>query len=228
MIALCFENRSDKELHHLQERRIFTLVELLVVVAIMGILLTMLLPALRNAREISKRASCQSNMKQIGLGVIQYTGDYGGWIPCRGAVNNGGTWTQGLRDAPGAIAAYIPLKMWECPSAKFETYTKPSFHIGWEAAMGYQGLCTWKNLKGYQVPSRTIYAGDMLDPALLPSVKSHYYAAAYFWDSLGGSMDADFRHAGSWNGLFLDGHVKSLASKTAISRECQTLYPDRY
>jgi prepilin-type N-terminal cleavage/methylation domain-containing protein/prepilin-type processing-associated H-X9-DG protein len=53
-------------------RRGFTLVELLVVIAIIGVLIGMLLPAVQAARESARRAACAGNMRQIGLGVLNY------------------------------------------------------------------------------------------------------------------------------------------------------------
>lgn len=54
----------------------FTLIELLVVVAIIGILAAILFPVFARARENARRASCLSNLKQLGLATMQYTQDY--------------------------------------------------------------------------------------------------------------------------------------------------------
>jgi len=54
----------------------FTLIELLVVIAIIAILAAILFPVFARARENARRASCMSNLKQINLGILQYTQDY--------------------------------------------------------------------------------------------------------------------------------------------------------
>lgn len=62
--------------HPKKVRAAFTLIELLIVVAIVAILAALIFPVFARARENARRASCQSNLKQIGIGLLQYSQDY--------------------------------------------------------------------------------------------------------------------------------------------------------
>jgi len=63
------------------DNRAFTLIEVLVVVAIIAILVAVLLPSLQKARELSKIASCKANSKQIGMLTATYQSEFRGYVP---------------------------------------------------------------------------------------------------------------------------------------------------
>lgn len=90
-----------------RQTRGLTLVELLVVVAIIGILVAMCPCSCGIARERARRANCLSNLKQLGLGIAQYSEDYTNMPPM-------GT----MRELAGDIAPYIghSEKLFRCPS----------------------------------------------------------------------------------------------------------------
>src|SRR5687768_3106386 len=81
----------------------FTLIEILFVVAIIAILASILFPVFQRARESARRASCQSNLRQIGLAILQYTQDYDEAMP-RGEIFAFGTPAKSCATAqPGPI-----------------------------------------------------------------------------------------------------------------------------
>ncbi|MDD7984398.1 DUF1559 domain-containing protein [Lentisphaera marina] len=105
----------------------FSLVELLVIIAIISILASLLLPALKNARDASKRTACAGNLKQLGLCMMQYTSDNNGYYPYSFARSNGITYDDLLSPYDGRnlseaeMAGHAaPVKgstaIWRCPS----------------------------------------------------------------------------------------------------------------
>lgn len=84
-----------------RKRTGFTLIELLTVVAIIGLLTALLLPALQAAREAARRTSCVSNMRQTGLGIIQYEVANGQFPPGRTGCDDTGDLRQHHVCPPG-------------------------------------------------------------------------------------------------------------------------------
>ncbi|MDR3708976.1 MAG: DUF1559 domain-containing protein [Capsulimonadaceae bacterium] len=89
----------------------FTLIELLVVIAIIAILAAILFPVFATAREKARQSACSSNVKQIGLSIIQYCQDYDEMFP--GGTNpygQGGGWA-------GQVYPYVKsVNVFVCPS----------------------------------------------------------------------------------------------------------------
>ena len=119
----------------------FTLVELLVVISIVALLVAMLLPALKNAREQAKRVLCQGNLRQTHLVVTDYSYDNHDWLPFPGYgypacnVNPGNYYLvpdPDISGSPNTIPVYMNFgsgldpnyvtspKLWLCPSWDYQ------------------------------------------------------------------------------------------------------------
>lgn len=100
----------------------FTLIELLVVIAIIAILAALLLPALSSARDSARRTACISNLKQVGLAQISYTGDFNSFPFCGSDLDS---WTYNWAELTNSA------KYWSAPLAYSWSYACRDYLGNW-------------------------------------------------------------------------------------------------
>jgi prepilin-type N-terminal cleavage/methylation domain-containing protein/prepilin-type processing-associated H-X9-DG protein len=199
---------------NIRAQRGFTLIELLVVIAIIAILAAILFPVFARARENARRASCQSNMKQLGLGIMQYTQDYDGIYP----FPNMSEPAQNLYlNWPTIIQPYVKSRqLFKCPS---DSTNNGSSYImnNWFAPSGSTGG-SGRTEAIIQSASTLVTvmegnsgSGGRYDRA---NAASDFGLNADYtlWNSAGRVNASNLnlpRHLGTGVVLYADGHVKS-------------------
>jgi prepilin-type N-terminal cleavage/methylation domain-containing protein/prepilin-type processing-associated H-X9-DG protein len=213
----------------LKSIRGFTLIELLVVIAIILILAAVLFPVFARARENARRASCQSNLKQLALAMTMYTQDYDGRLPAY-QHNGSATWNRIYI----SLDSYVKnSQIYTCPSAPTNTVSVGSAY-GTQYGLPWQTACAntcWvvSDANGANQPHtldsvpdavRTCLIGETGDPTTYGSSTRYlalgygmtqFRATASTWEYL-----VPDRHLEGANYAFVDGHVKWF-SKAAVS-----------
>jgi prepilin-type N-terminal cleavage/methylation domain-containing protein/prepilin-type processing-associated H-X9-DG protein len=209
--------RSDY--HDSVRKKGFTLIELLVVIAIIAILASILFPVFARARENARRSSCMSNLKQMGLGIMQYTQDYDEQMPGVSRLNS---------PAPrwyDQVQPYVKsTQLFTCPSNQSKTTISggttsvfpkgiPNHYIGngrkdagsWSwgrpmDAVDGSGNPITVALAAIVAPAQCIVVKEYEGTGTNPNMSSTSATGMFTFTN----------HLGTTNFLFADGHVKSM------------------
>ena len=194
-----------------RRRRGFTLIELLVVIAIIAILAAILFPVFARARENARRAGCQSNLKQIGLGILQYTQDYDEKFPQM--PNNDQAPLSNTSGFLGAIYPYTKsYQLYRCPSVSaggVDTQSYPGngaiFRI---AGLNQAAIGTSYGVAGTIMVQEYNYTSEPKS-ILRPFGEVNVALRGQYWHNIAaGKEEYSNNHFDGGNLLFVDGHVK--------------------
>lgn len=197
--------------------RAFSLVEMLVVMAILALLVALLIPSYSHVIRTGDRAKCASNLRQIGIAIQGYAGDHDGWLPGPTAAAQVASYTlHQITTAPNHLVAFLfpyldlprpppngRAEVFECPAQKKmkQNESEATFYIhrttvfedgSQQRPFGHKasgGVVKIPNMKIQNVlrPAQTVSLLDTSGPPALPEV-----------------------HGTTRNILFLDGHVETI------------------
>jgi len=233
-------------------RRGFTLIELLVVIAIIAIIAAILFPVFQKVRENARRAACASNMRQLGMGILQYIQDNDEAFPIGNSsdsyYNQGAGWG-------GSIYPYVKsVGVFRCPDDPTETVSSVSPPLV-PVSYGFNRLLAGQTLAALNAPTQTVGLFECQDiqtdvtspletlspagsgPAgnqngFLGCVSKNICLGGRYEtgpmgqpaSSIGTDAGNSGRHMGLSNYLLADGHVKALRG-TSVSGGDTALSP---
>ena len=181
----------------------FTLIELLVVIAIMGILMSLLFPALSQAKAKAQEARCLNNLKQLGLATIMYAEDHKGFVQIDAPLDPGVTWGSILSTNQNLK----PFEVFVCPAYAprrftnwFKTYGARLDPLPENTAGEFGEILKTESIAK---PFEYLHLADTTSRG-----RQGIGAEQYYYFRIDAEKQVHARHDRKANGLFIDGHVE--------------------
>jgi prepilin-type processing-associated H-X9-DG protein/prepilin-type N-terminal cleavage/methylation domain-containing protein len=232
---------SRLTLSEVRFRRAFTMVEILVSTAIMGVLAALLVSGLKGAVNKGKEAKCIAGLRQIGVGTMNYIGENNGFLP-RPTIKAAESGLPGDQMWSKQLGPYLPQRgstataqqniVFVCPAAKYQGFSTANLSSTYNAsAAGYyfsSPTTTGSGTTGparssasLEYPSRTILVAEGkqsgVSGSCLSSLNWTQAEADLNAASPSGAANLDFRHDSKMNVLYGDGHVGTIPFKDRAS-----------
>lgn len=200
----------------------FTLIELMIVVAIIAILSSLLLPSLQKSKELAREIVCKNNLKQLSSVSSLYSSDNNSYLP-NASMSYGNQWPAKMLDYLGGgywnyDTGWVSVNprskgMFECPSGINELYyytqspdTKPGTNYGYNMRIGMFSGIYYPADNKYR-PRRIENIQSPSQAFLLSDTTGGYGATLALYRVIGWASNFRMRHGNGANIVFTDNHI---------------------
>lgn len=219
---------ADLSVARVSPRRAFTLIELLTVIAIIGVLAAIVIVTTGKVMQSARRSKCLNNLRQIGTGTMLYVADNKGKYPS-------GIWDTLVLPYLGGVNQLAGSEVLKCPedprplALATGGFARSYAFSAMNGARPNDGIIrnlgTFRNIAQLSRPPRTIMMFESFTNSAGTAIDNRQFSSSFIyadgWLGAGGipkiDGQASFYHGSVMNFCFADGHVESMAPTKAYS-----------